>query len=172
MTRGRPVARSRGGGASRTRRATTEQRMLTSVDTGEQREGEAAGAGATAADDSTPRTRETTQLWHITLSVSGPVVPLTEVRRGLETLANDHPFLLTSRYGTDHAEVRYWEEARDLHDAAALALRLWGEHRSTAKLPPWKIVGLEVISRGTYHLRMTRGKGPPPPTTRAGVHPY
>ncbi|MFI2210852.1 hypothetical protein [Streptomyces sp. NPDC020141] len=111
------------------------------------------------------------KLWHITLSVSGPEAPLTEVRRGLEQLAHDHPFLLTSRYAGDHAEIRYWEEARDLHDAAAVALRLWGEHRSTAKLPPWKIVGLEVIDRQTYHQRLAEGYGPPP-ASRVGVHPF
>ncbi|MFE0423269.1 hypothetical protein [Streptomyces sp. NPDC058953] len=111
------------------------------------------------------------KLWHITLSVSGAEAPLTEVRRGLEQLAHDHPFLLTSRYANDHAEIRYWEEARDLHDAAAVALRLWGEHRATAKLPPWTIVGLEVIDRQTYHQRLAEGYGPPP-AARIGVHPF
>ncbi|MBC3983764.1 hypothetical protein [Streptomyces buecherae] len=171
MRRGRPVAQSRGGGASPTRRTMTEERRLTSVNTGEQHAGEATEAGATAADGQAPRERETTRMWHITLSVSGPVVPLPEVRQALEQLAHDHPFLLTSRYAGDHAEIRYWEEARDLHDAAALALRLWGEHRSTAKLPPWEIVGLEVIDRGTYHHRITQGHGLTP-TTPVGVHPY
>ncbi|MFJ9110696.1 hypothetical protein [Streptomyces sp. NPDC102283] len=111
------------------------------------------------------------KLWHITLSVSGAETPLGEVRRGLEQLAHDHPFLLTSRYASDHAEIRYWEEARDLHDAAAVALRLWGEHRSSAQLPPWEIVGLEVIDRETYHLRIAEGYGPPP-AAPVGVHPY
>lgn len=111
------------------------------------------------------------RLWHITLSVSGPAAPLPEVRRGLEQLAHDHPFLLTSRYATDHAEIRYWEEARDLHDAAAVALRLWGEHRATARLPPWEIVGLEVIGRETYHQRVAEGWGPPP-AAPVGVHPF
>ncbi|MBB4156277.1 hypothetical protein GGE06_000387 [Streptomyces sp. SFB5A] len=111
------------------------------------------------------------KLWHITLSVSGVESPLKEVRRGLEQLAHDHPFLLTSRYANDHAEIRYWEEARDLHDAAAVALRLWGEHRQTAKLPPWEIVGLEVIDRETYHQRIAEGYGPPP-AAPVGVHPY
>lgn len=83
------------------------------------------------------------------------------MRRALEQLANDHPFLLTSRYAADHAEIRYWEEARDLHDAAAIALRLWGEHRSSANLPPWETVGLEVIDRDTYHQRLAEGYGPP-----------
>ena len=111
------------------------------------------------------------RLWHVTLSVSGPRTPLPEVRRCLEQLAHDHPFLLTSRYATDHAEIRYWEEARDLHDAAAMALRLWGEHRSSAGLPPWETVGLEVIDRATYHQRLAEGYGPPP-AVPVGVHPF
>lgn len=111
------------------------------------------------------------RLWHVTLSVSGGEAPLDDVRRGLEQLAHDHPFLLTSRYAGDHAEIRYWEEARDLHDAAAVALRLWGEHRRTARLPPWEIVGLEVIDRETYHQRVAAGYGPAP-ATPVGVHPF
>lgn len=128
-------------------------------------------APATGETGGGAREQPLSRLWHITLSVSGAAAPLQEVRRGLEQLAHDHPFLLTSRYATDHAEIRYWEEARDLHDAAAVALRLWGEHRSTAKLPPWEIVGLEVIDRQTYHLRVAEGYGPPP-ASRVGVHPY
>ncbi|UYQ66477.1 hypothetical protein OGH68_11735 [Streptomyces peucetius] len=129
--------------------------------------GPAAGPRPAGGDEE----RVLSRLWHVTLSVSGPEAPLTDVRRGLEQLAHDHPFLLTSRYAGDHAEIRYWEEARDLHDAAAVALRLWGEHRSTAKLPPWEIVGLEVIDRQTYHQRVAEGYGPPP-AARVGVHPF
>ncbi|RLL66758.1 hypothetical protein [Streptomyces sp. Z26] len=123
-----------------------------------------AGAERTAA-------AEAARLWHITLSVAGEEAPLREVRRSLEQLAHDHPFLLTSRYAHDHAEIRYWEEARDLHDAAAVALRLWGEHRSSASLPPWEIVGLEVVGRETYHQRVAEGYGPAP-ATPVGVHPF
>ena len=124
-------------------------------------------SNAETVPDSSPGTPR--RLWHITLSVSGAEAPLKEVRRGLEQLAHDHPFLLTSRYADDHAEIRYWEEARDLHDAAAVALRLWGEHRSTAKLPPWEIVGLEVIDRETYHQRLAEGYGPPPAAPSAST---
>ncbi|MGW1837801.1 hypothetical protein [Streptomyces sp. BBFR2] len=124
-----------------------------------------------AAPQPAPDGREPSRLWHVTLSVSGADAPLADVRRALEQLAHDHPFLLTSRYANDHAEIRYWEEARDLHDAAAVALRLWGEHRSTAGLPPWEIVGLEVIDRDTYHQRIAEGYGPPP-AAPVGVHPY
>ncbi|GGU16917.1 hypothetical protein [Streptomyces violascens] len=152
MRRARPGAAPRG---------TTAERTLTSV-----------GTGADVERREVPeQPRDTPRLWHITLSVSGAEAPLKEVRRGLEQLAHDHPFLLTSRYANDHAEIRYWEEARDLHDAAAVALRLWGEHRSTARLPPWEIVGLEVIDRGTYHQRLAEGYGPPP-AAPVGVHPF
>ncbi|MGC5342526.1 hypothetical protein ACPXCE_07635 [Streptomyces sp. DT24] len=158
MRRARPGAPPRGTGG----------RALTSV-----------GAGADFDENGTTgqeravvkEERTQSKLWHVTLSVSGAEAPLTEIRRGLEQLAHDHPFLLTSRYANDHAEVRYWEEARDLHDAAAVALRLWGEHRSSARLPPWKIVGLEVIDRETYHQRIAEGYGPPP-AAPVGVHPY
>ncbi|GAA2337735.1 MULTISPECIES: hypothetical protein [Streptomyces] len=138
-------------------------RTLTSVGT--------AGAGPVGAPDAVGAPAEAGRLWHVTLSLSGAEAPLRDVRQALERLAQDHPFLLTSRYANDHAEIRYWEEARDLHDAAAVALRLWGEHRATAKLPPWEIVGLEVIDRDTYHQRVAEGYGPPP-ASPVGVHPY
>ncbi|MGW4671046.1 hypothetical protein [Streptomyces sp. NPDC004324] len=163
----RPGAAASHGGASPTlgsaraggapSRAAGEGRALTSVAAGDAFEGE--------------KPADQPRLWHVTLSVSGGEAPLKEVRRGLEQLAHDHPFLLTSRYANDHAEIRYWEEARDLHDAAAVALRLWGEHRQTAKLPPWEIVGLEVIDRETYHQRIAEGYGPLP-ATPVGVHPF
>lgn len=166
MRQVRPGAGSRSGGtggASRGRpRGADEPHALTSVPAGK-----AYQAPAPAREEPA----EMPRLWHVTLSVSGAPAPPGEVRRALEQLANDHPFLLTSRYSRDHAEIRYWEEARDLHDAAALALRLWGEHRSSAGLPPWQLVGLEVVDRDTYHQRVTEGYGPPP-ATPVGVHPF
>ncbi|MET8242968.1 hypothetical protein ABZV31_00130 [Streptomyces sp. NPDC005202] len=149
------AAASRGGAGGSPSRAAGEERTLTSV----------------VAGDRYEEPKDLPRLWHVTLSVSGEEAPLKEVRRGLEQLAHDHPFLLTSRYANDHAEIRYWEEARDLHDAAAVALRLWGEHRQSAKLPPWEIVGLEVIDRETYHQRLAEGYGPPP-ASPVGVHPF
>ncbi|MFE2976729.1 hypothetical protein [Streptomyces sp. NPDC059258] len=163
MRRARPGAPPRG----------TASRALTSVGAGADFDRNPLPSDAVEREPVTTAKEESPQskLWHITLSVSGTETPLGEVRRGLEQLAHDHPFLLTSRYAGDHAEIRYWEEARDLHDAAAVALRLWGEHRSSAQLPPWEIVGLEVIDRETYHLRVAEGYGPPP-AAPVGVHPY
>ncbi|MFF0432172.1 hypothetical protein ACFYU9_08115 [Streptomyces sp. NPDC004327] len=170
MRRARPGAHPRG----------TAERALTSVEAGadfddiddidEESAKDTRARGREAAAEPEAE-MEVSKLWHITLSVSGREAPLKEVRRALEQLAHDHPFLLTSRYANDHAEIRYWEEARDLHDAAAVALRLWGEHRQSAQLPPWEIVGLEVIDRETYHQRIAEGYGPPP-AAPVGVHPY
>jgi hypothetical protein len=110
-------------------------------------------------------------MWHVTLTVCGPSLEASEVRAGLERLALERPFLLSARYAGDRAEIRYWEEARDLEDAAALALRLWGEHRGSAGLPPWRVVGLEVVDRDTHQRRITDA---PAPTLvpAGGVRPF
>jgi hypothetical protein len=97
-------------------------------------------------------------MWHVTVTVAGEHEEPEEVRAAVERLAAERPFLLTGRYAADRAEIQYWEEARDIDDAAALALRLWGEHRITARLPAWHVVGLEVVDRETFHRR---GGGPP-----------
>ena len=107
------------------------------------------------------------RLWHVTLTVAGPSVDTDAVRAGLERLGLDHPFLMSGRYAADRAEVRYWEEAPDVHDALAMALRLWGEHRNTAGLPNWSIVGLEVVDRETY-----RQRGGQTPLVSPGVRPF
>ncbi|MCF3964416.1 hypothetical protein [Streptomyces fuscigenes] len=180
MRRVRPGTAIRAGGSgAHARRAAGADSVLTSVDAGGDFDGLDAydgddgprGAGERPAGAPEGDDRPASRLWHVTLSVSGDEAPVADVRRALEQLAHDHPFLLTSRYAADHAEIRYWEEARDLHDAAAVALRLWGEHRSSARLPPWEIVGLEVIDRETYHQRVAEGYGPPP-AARVGIHPF
>ncbi len=103
---------------------------------------------------------ESRPMWHVTLTVVGEAVEAGDVRAALERLAHERPFLLSGRYAPDRAELRYWEEARDLEDAAALALRLWGEHRLTAGLPPWRVSGLEVVDRLTYQRRATESPAP------------
>lgn len=92
-------------------------------------------------------------MWHVTVTAAGERTAPEKVRAGLERLADQHPFLLTARYSAERVEIRYWEQALDVQDAAAIALRLWGEHRKTADLPPWEIVGIEVVDRETWHFR-------------------
>jgi hypothetical protein len=75
------------------------------------------------------------------------------VKAALERLSNEQPFLLSGRYSEYRAEVRYWEEAPECADAAALALRLWGEHRTSAGLPPWQVYGIEVVDREVFQSR-------------------
>lgn len=94
-------------------------------------------------------------MWHVTLTVCGDTEAPEDVRAALERLADERPFLLSGRYGSERAELSYWEEAEDCGDACALALRLWGEHRRTAGLPAWSVCGLEVLSRQEYMRRDT-----------------
>jgi hypothetical protein len=92
-------------------------------------------------------------MWHITLTVAGPAVAEPEIKQALERLSHEHPFLLAGRYASDRAEVRYWEEAVDVTTTLGMAVRLWDEHSSSAQLPPWHVVGVEVVDRETFHRR-------------------
>jgi hypothetical protein len=91
------------------------------------------------------------RLWHVRLTVAGSQTEPFVVRRAMQRLAEERPFLESLRYGPDRAEISYWDEARSLVDAGSLALRLWSEHRASANLPPWDVVGLEVRERELVH---------------------
>jgi hypothetical protein len=92
-------------------------------------------------------------LWYVTLTLGGDEIDPPAVLDALRRLADEQPFLLSGRYAGDRAELRYWEEAAECQDAAALALRLWGEHRATADLPPWCVMGLEVVDESVHRER-------------------
>lgn len=104
-----------------------------------------------AASDGLPEAGHS--MWHITLTVAGQSVPAPEIKAALERLSLEHPFLLSGRYATDRAEVRYWEEAADVATALRMAVLLWDEHSVTAQLPMWRVVGVEVVDRETFHRR-------------------
>lgn len=93
------------------------------------------------------------RLWHVTVTVCGDAHEADVVRQGLERLKDEHAFLHSMRYAGDRAEICYWEEAPEMLDAAAMAMRVWNEHRDTAGLPRWEVVGLEVLERDTYEVR-------------------
>jgi hypothetical protein len=93
------------------------------------------------------------QLWHVTLMVAGDPFEPEAVLGALERLGRERPFFMSGKYDGDRAELRYWDEAADCSDACALALRLWGEHRESALLPPWQVCGLEVVSRDEHQRR-------------------
>lgn len=99
------------------------------------------------------RVGELSRLWHVTVTVSGdPVEPLI-VRNALRRLNDQRPFLHSLKYAGGRAEIQYWEEAFSLLDASSLALRVWNEHRETAGLPRWEVVGLEVLERQVFLSR-------------------
>ncbi len=111
-------------------------------------------------------------LWHVVLTLAGQPVGAERVRASLERLRAERPFLLSCRYARDHAELRYWEQAEDVGAVTELALRLWGEHQRSARLPDWAVCGLEVLDRQTYQRR-TSGGGPAPTLLPAGgVRPF
>lgn len=93
------------------------------------------------------------RLWHVTVTVAGEPQPLSTMHQALAALQSERPFMHSLRYDEDRAELQYWEEGAAMIDAASLALRLWNEHRSSAGLPHWEVVGLEVIERETFDSR-------------------
>src|SRR5450432_69001 len=97
------------------------------------------------------------KLWHVTVTVGGDSMETSLVQAALERLSGEQPFLLSGRYGSDRAEVRYWEEAPECADAAALAWRLWGEHRASAGLPAWQVLGVEVVDPEIFQRRGGEG---------------
>ncbi len=96
---------------------------------------------------------QSVRLWHVTVTVAGSPQPLTLVLGALRALQAERPFIHSLRYDEDRVELQYWEEGEEMVDAASLALRLWNEHRESAGLPVWEVVGLEVVERDTWHTR-------------------
>jgi hypothetical protein len=102
------------------------------------------------------------RLWHVTITVAGePVEPLM-VRSALARLSEQRPFIDSVSFTGGSAELQFWDEGDSMVDVASLALRLWTEHRESAGLPFWEVVGLEVVEKS---LRDRRGGGRP-----AGFH--
>ena len=105
-------------------------------------------------------------LWHVTLTVGGDPQDPADLQRALNRLLAERPFIHSLLFARDRVEVQYWEESSEIVDAGSLALRLWAEHRASAALPDWKVVGLEVLDRETYLAREAR-----PPALFANVVP-
>ncbi len=92
--------------------------------------------------------------WHVVLTVAGqPVEPLL-ARAAMQRLREERPFLDSVEVAADSAELQFWDEGDNMLDVASLAMRLWNEHRESANLPDWEVVGLEVVEKT---LRGRRG---------------
>jgi hypothetical protein len=96
---------------------------------------------------------EPVRLWHVTVTVAGDAMEPLVVRGALRRLGEQRPFLHSMKYDSSRAEIQYWEEGESLLDASSLALRVWNEHRDSAGLPRWEVVGLEVVERHVFQSR-------------------
>ena len=97
------------------------------------------------------------RMWHVTLTVGGDDVEALIVRNALRRLNEQRPFLHSLKYAPVRAEIMYWDEGETLVDASSLALRVWNEHRESAGLPRWQVLGLEVLERQVF---LERGREP------------
>jgi len=93
------------------------------------------------------------RLWHVTLTVAGESVEPMMVRAALARLRDERPFIDNVEFTGTSASLTYWDEGDAMLDVASLALRLWSEHRVSAGLPCWEIVGLEVVEKAVREAR-------------------
>jgi hypothetical protein len=96
--------------------------------------------------------------WHVTLTLAGdPVEPLI-VRAAMQRLSEQHQFLDSVSSTADSAEIQFWDEGENMLDVASLAMRVWNEHRESANLPRWEVVGLEVLEKSVRDSRTSVGQ--------------
>ena len=96
--------------------------------------------------------------WHVTLTLAGdPVEPLI-VRAAMQRLSDQHQFLDSVTSTAESAEIQFWDQGESMLDVASLAMRVWNEHRESANLPPWEVVGLEVLEKGVRESRTALGQ--------------
>lgn len=100
------------------------------------------------------------RLWHVTVTVAGDAVAPLLVRSALNRLTEERPFIDSVGFTGEGATLTYWDEGDSLLDVASLGLRLWDEHRDSAGLPSWEVVGLEVVEKSVHDARThTAGLG-------------
>jgi hypothetical protein len=85
-------------------------------------------------------------------------VELRLVRKAMQRLNDERPFLDSVEPTRDSVEIQFWDEGETMLDVASLAMRLWNEHRVSAKLPDWEVVGLEIVEKTLRERR--NGIGP------------
>jgi hypothetical protein len=98
--------------------------------------------------------------WHVTLTLAGePAAPLV-VRGAAQRLREERPFLDSVVCSGSSVEIQFWDEGESMLDVASLAMRLWTEHRGSARLPDWEVVGLEIVEKRLWERRSVSGRRP------------
>lgn len=91
--------------------------------------------------------------WHVTLTLAGEVVEPLIVRAAMQRLDVERQFLGSVISTSDSVEIQFWDQGENMLDVASLAMRLWHEHRESAKLPDWEVVGLEIVEKSLRDRR-------------------
>ena len=96
--------------------------------------------------------------WHVRLTLScTPVEPLI-LRGAIQRLKQERPFLDSVTSNGESVEIQFWDQGESMLDVASLAMRLWNEHRHSANLPNWEVVGLEVVGKDLHDKRSSRSR--------------
>ncbi len=76
----------------------------------------------------------------------------------MQRLIEERQFLDSVDSTGNSVEIQFWDEGESMLDVASLAMRLWNEHRDSAKLPNWEVVGLEVVEKDLRDRRSSMGR--------------
>lgn len=112
----------------------------------------------------------TGRLWHVVVTVAGESVPAAPLHHALHQLCTFDPGNLGIIYRSDLAELHYWDEGDRPSDVAAAGASMWDDSRQDLQLPPWRVVGLEVLDKERLRgrLRTTLSPVAPGSVTRLG----
>ncbi len=76
----------------------------------------------------------------------------------MQRLGEEHQFLDSVSSTGDSVEIQFWDEGESMLDVASLAMRLWNEHRVSANLPDWEVIGLEIVEKDLREQRGALGR--------------
>lgn len=80
------------------------------------------------------------------------------LRGAMQRLTEERQFLDSVTSSGDSVEIQFWDEGKNMLDVASLAMRLWNEHRESARLPDWEVVGLEIVEKDLRDQRSSLGR--------------
>lgn len=96
--------------------------------------------------------------WHVTLTLAGEPVEPMMLRAAMQRFTDEHQFLGSVTTTAESVEIQFWDQGDSMLDIASLAMRLWNEHRESANLPDWEVVGLEILEKELRERRTSVGR--------------